>query len=62
VDELRGALERTYPAATIYAPWRDLVLHLPESREELQAPPQVDEQSRRPDGTIDAVARWMRRD
>lgn len=61
VDALRSALERAYPGATIYAPWEDLVPAVPQPRQTRPEPPAVDEQSRRSDGAIDAIARWMRR-
>jgi uncharacterized protein (TIGR02996 family) len=62
VDRLRQALVLAYPAAKLYVRWADL---LPEPPQEPEAPddvPSVDEQSRRPDGTIDAIGRWNRGD
>jgi hypothetical protein len=62
VDALRSALERAYPGATIHAPWDDLVPAIPQPRPPRSETPNVDDQSRRPDGTIDAIARWNRGD
>jgi hypothetical protein len=61
-DSLRDALERAYPGVTIDVPWRHLVTRLPEPRELRPDPPRVDAESRRADGTIDAIARWIRHD
>lgn len=63
VDRLREALTRAYPTTEIYVPWRALLPDPPEVLEERStAAPEVDDQSRRPDGTLDAIGRWNRGD
>ena len=64
VDALEAALERAFPCATIYVPWRNLspdpVVEQQASADDGVETVEVDDQSRRPDGTIDAIARWNR--
>jgi len=61
VDRLRQGLERAFPRCNIGIRWSDL---LPDPPEVMSAPDpdavEVDEQSRRPDGTIDAMGRFNR--
>lgn len=61
VDRLRQGLERVFPRCSIGIRWSDLLPDPPEvvPARDLDAV-EVDEQSRRPDGTIDAMAKFNR--
>jgi hypothetical protein len=60
VDTLRVALERAYPGAVIGVSWDALMPVPPRPPEARHDQTTVDDQSRRPDGTIDAIGRWQR--
>jgi uncharacterized protein (TIGR02996 family) len=60
VDARRQALEHAFPAAKLFVPWSNLLPDPPYEEDSAGDGPEVDEQSRRPDGTIDAIGRWNR--